>query len=727
MKGQMRKYITILLTLSLIFVKTEYSFGQKMKLDVAQKFYDEFDFKSALEVYKDILSTEKHAADTTALALAGDCNMKLGNFAEAEALFQKLAVVQAKNTDNLHALANAQKIQGKYYDAVQTYKSILTINPNDAVAKEYSKMPDFENKLKRDSTIYKISNSKINSEASDFAPGFFTNGKLIFASSRGQGAGSSRSYIWNNQPYLNNYICTINADSSLSNESVLGNDINSRYHEGTMTYHPGTNTIYFTRNNVLNGNVSKSKDGHLYLGIYIAKATTDGNVSEMEAFEYNDKNFSVQHPTLNTAGDRIYFSSNRPGGKGGMDIWYCDKKDEKWQEPKNLNAVNSSGDDVFPFISNDSTLYFSSNGHLGLGGLDMFSAVLKGDTNVVNLGYPANTRYDDFSAILFNNESVGYFCSNRPGGKGDDDIYYFQIAPPDSINIKGQVVDIATMLPIKNALVTITNSDGSVVQALTDNDGNYTMMAPYKKVVNLSAEKKDYDNSSVELATNPRSTEYTAPVIQMKKIDFFAFGTVVYDLDGSPASGALVKIKDPNGAVLDSLRTAEDGTYKITLEEGKNYTLEVSKKDYVLLAKEITTIGASVKGIHNDFRLYKLEKGTVVRLDNIYYDYGKSDIRPDAAQELNKLVRILKDNPTMKIELSSHSDSRGGDSYNLKLSDARAKSAVKYIISQGIDADRLIGKGYGETMILNRCTNGVDCSEEEHQFNRRTEFKILEI
>lgn len=723
----MKKILIILLAVSSFILETEQTFGQKMKMDVAQKFYDAFDFKSALVVYEDVLSNEKYASDTLALELAADCNSKLYNFPAAESYLQKLALVQPKNIRNLHLLANIQKVQGKYAEAVATYKAILLISPNDETALLYSEMPDFAYKLKQDSTIYRIQNAAINSESSDFAPGFFTNGKLIFASSRGEGAGSSRSYIWNDQPYLNNYICEIKADSSLANESVLGNDINSRYHEGTITYSPAENMIYFTRNNVINGNVNKAKDGRLYLGVFGAKAQPNGSVDDLEKFPFNNKEYSVQHPSLNKLATRMYFSSNRPGGKGGMDIWYSDKKDNAWQEPVNVAAVNSMGDEVFPFISNDSTLYFSSNGHLGLGGLDLYYAVLKNDTNVVNLGYPANTRYDDFALILYPSETNGYFCSNRPGGKGDDDIYIFQIAPPDSITIKGQVVDIATLLPLKNVLVTITNDDGSVVQALTDENGMYTLTSPYKKSISIGAEKKDYDNAMVEMPTNPRSTEYTAPVLEMKKVDFFATGNVVYDIDGSPASGASVKLKDPNGAVLDSLTTAADGSYKFILEENKNYIIEVSKKDYILLAKDITTIGASVKAIKNDFRLYKLEKGTIVRLDNIYYDYGKSDIRADAATELNKLVRILKDNPSMKIELSSHSDSRGGDAYNLKLSDARAKSAVKYIISQGIEIDRLVGKGYGETQILNKCTNGVECTDEEHQFNRRTEFKILEI
>jgi outer membrane protein OmpA-like peptidoglycan-associated protein len=286
---------------------------------------------------------------------------------------------------------------------------------------------------------------------------------------------------------------------------------------------------------------------------------------------------------------------------------------------------------------------------------------------------------------------------------------------------------VVSLKPLGNALVTITNDDESVVQTFTDKDGNYTITAPYKPVVKIDGEKKDYEQGSAELTTNPRLTDYVAPPIMLKKVDFLAIGKVLYDADGTPAAGATMRLRDEKGNQLDSLIVGADGTYKFSLEENKKYILEAYKDEYVLLTKDASTINAASKVITTDFRLFKLEKGTVVRLDNIYYDYGKSDIRSDAAIELNKLVRILQDNPTMKIELSSHSDSRGGDAYNLKLSDARAKSAVKYIISQGIDASRLVGKGYGETQLLNRCVNDVKCSDEEHQFNRRTEFKILEI
>ncbi len=721
------RYSLIILLLALCCFSQE-SYAQKAKLKVAQTYYDQFDFKTAIEIYRDILSNPKFENDTTTLRLAADCEFKLAQFAQAEALLTRLNALPTANTEDMHRLADVYKIQGKYLEAVDTYRKILLKNPKDEIALEYSETPDFANKLRKDSTMYELKNSEINSASCDFAPGFFVNGKLIFSSSRGLGVGARRNYNWNEQPYLNNYLASIGSDSSLSNVVVMGSDINSRYHEGTVTYSPSDNLLYFTRNNLLNGNVKKSKDGRLYLGIYYGETSSGGNVSDLKPFPFNNKEYTLQHPTLTSSGKKMFFSSNKPGGFGGMDLYFSIKENDAWQEPKNMGEkINSPGDDVFPFIINDSTLYFSSNGRLGLGGLDIFYVQLNGDTVVQNLGYPANSAYDDFGLVFFPNEITGYLVSNRPGGKGDDDIYEFRISPPDFINIKGRVVDAATLIPLKNALVTITNQDGSVVQALTDDQGIYTLTAPYKSFVKIEGEKKDYENGNVELATNPRSTDYTASDIVLKKVSFLATGKVVYDVDGSPAPGAIVRLRDKTGMQLDSCYVKEDGSYKLALEDNKEYILEAYKKDYVLLTKDVSSKSNGQRFVNTDFRLFKLEKGTVVRLDNIYYDYGKSDIRSDAAQELNKLVRILQDNPTMKIELSSHTDARGGDAYNLKLSDARAASAVKYINSQGIDASRLVAKGYGETKLLNRCANNVQCSDEEHQFNRRTEFKILDI
>ena len=366
--------------------------AQKAKLKVAAGFYDTFDFRSAADVYNDILSSPKYANDTTTLRLAADCEVKLGRFENAEKHLTRLAALPSASVADLHSLADVYKIQGKYQDAVDVYNRITVINPSDPVASRYAEMPDFANRLKKDSTMFTIKNSSVNSATSDFAVGFYTSGKVIFSSSRGLGVGAGRSYIWNDQPYLNNYEAGIQKDSSLASPSVMGTDINTRFHEGTVSYSPSDNMLYFTRNNVLKGNVLKSKEGKLLLGIYMGKAE-GGTLDDLTSFPFNNKEYTLQHPTLSTNGKRIYFASNMPGTLGGMDIFYCERNGDTWRDPVNMGSlINTKGDEVFPFISNDTTLYFSSNGHLGLGGLDQYFIKLEVGAIPENLGYPVNSR-----------------------------------------------------------------------------------------------------------------------------------------------------------------------------------------------------------------------------------------------------------------------------------------------------------------------------------------------
>jgi len=424
----------------------------------------------------------------------------------------------------------------------------------------------------------------------------------------------------------------------------------------------------------------------------------------------------------------MYFTSDQPGGSGGSDIYYCDRAGTSWGLPINAGKkINTSGDEMFPFLVGDSMLYFSSTGHLGLGGLDIFYTNPLDTVPVKNIGYPANSHFDDFALICFPTETKGYISSNRAGGKGDDDIYEFDLHPVDTVLVSGVVVDMETLKPLAGVLVTIPTDDGSVIQVLTDENGNYNIKAPYKAEITVEGTKQNYIPGTISGKTDPRSAYLEHMDMKLQKMDYMASGKVLYAENNAPAVGALVMLYElVNGDTVkvDSVIIGKTGTYMFPLIKNKTFLLVASKEEYARQTDSFSTTDPNAKIHSHDFKLFKAKVGEVVRLDNIYYDYKKWDIRPDAGLELNKLVQILKDNPTMKIELGSHSDSRGSDQYNLDLSDKRAKSAAAYIISQGISGDRLYGKGYGESLILNRCKNGVECSDEEHQFNRRTEFKI---
>jgi outer membrane protein OmpA-like peptidoglycan-associated protein/tetratricopeptide (TPR) repeat protein len=725
----MKKYRYFIVSIAVLMLIPQFAISQRSKMTLAEKFYQSFEYRTAAGIYRDVLSNAKYANDTIALRRIADCERKLGNLVSAEGYYKQLLKQNNANKEDMRALAEVLKFQAKYSEAVEIYQKTLEKFPDDDIAKRYVENPNFANEILRDSAIYTIINSPVNSSECDFGPGIFASGKIVFSSARNPEQKDERIYTRNEQPYLNVYMASLGADSTLQGAEKMSDKINSRYHEGTMTYDPGNNLMYLTRNNYVRGAVQKSKTGRTNLGIYVTKYES-GEMSwgNLEKFPHNNKEYNVGHPALNSTGTKMYFTSDMPGGAGGTDLYYCEKEGEKWGSPKNMGPkYNTSGDEMFPFVIGDTTLYFSSTGHVGLGGLDVFYTSMNDDLPVRNMGYPANSHFDDFSLVSFPDELVGYLGSNRAGGKGDDDIYIFKLHPVDSILVSGLVTDALTLEPIANAIVSVPTDDGTIVQVKTDSQGRYIMKAPYKSEILLEANKQGYRPGQVTRKANARTTTMENMNIAMEKIDYMANGKVLYEENDAPATGALVRLFELSAQdtlFVDSVLIGSLGTYNFYLEKNKNYLLEATKQDYARQTHRISTNDPNNKVHTHDFRLFKAKVGEVVRLDNIYYDYKKWDIRPDAAKELNKLVQILIDNPTMKIELGSHSDARGSDQYNLDLSDKRAKSAAAYIISQGIAADRLYGKGYGESLILNHCKNDVKCTDEEHQYNRRTEFKI---
>lgn len=725
----MNKKIFQLLATALLMLAANSAQSQKAKIKLAENFFQSYDYKMAGNIYRDVLSSAKYANDSTALRRAAECDIKIGNFVSAEGYYKQIIKLNIAKLEDLRALAEVLKYQRKYSEALQVYQDIKTRYPNDDVAKRYLEAVEYPNSIMRDSAVYTIMNSAINSASSDFAPSFFINDKLIFSSARGSLAKDQRIYSRTEQPYLNVYQSSISPEKKLGGDEMIKGIINSRYHEGTFTYSPGSNTLFLTRNNFYNGTVEKAANGKINLGIYYAKYNaTEGEWADLAKFPHNNKEYNIGHPTLSPSGNRIYFVSDMPGGKGGTDIYYCDKQGESWGTPQNAGEkINTSADEMFPFMAADSLMYFSSNGHLSLGGLDIFYTNPFDDKAVANAGYPMNTHADDFSVICYSDEINGFFCSNRMKGKGDDDIYEYILQPVDTLLVSGVVTDAETMLPLANVTITVPTDDGSLIQVMTDAQGRYLIKAPYKKEVVVEGNLKSYQPGKATGKANPRSAYLENVDMKMQKIDYMVNGRVIYDDNNSAAEGAMVRLYEiaaNDTTFIDSVIIGKTGNYQFNLEKVRRYLLIATKEEYARQTHGFET-NDPVNKIHtHDFKLFKAKVGEVVRLDNIYYDYKKWDIRPDAAKELDKLVQILRDNPTMKIELGSHSDARGSDQYNLDLSDKRAKSAASYIVSQGISADRLYGKGYGEKLILNHCKNDVQCTEEEHQFNRRTEFKI---
>ncbi|WP_247233137.1 OmpA family protein [Telluribacter sp. SYSU D00476] len=509
----------------------------------------------------------------------------------------------------------------------------------------------------------KLENLPVNTPGSEFSSAILGNELLVSASKK------EKVYKNNGQPMLGLYKIKIGEAPSesggsptLFSSNIFAEDAN----ESSPTFTPDGKTMVFAR-----GNSGKRK-GTMNVDLYLSRLV-DGQWSEPRYLPINDSLAWDGSPAFSRDGKTLYFASDRAGGAGGADIYRTNMDASgRFSKPVNMGKdINTAGDDMFPYVAPDGKLYFASDGHPGLGKLDLFVATRsQGVISVENLGVPFNTPQDDFGLVFHEGTDSGFFTSNREGGKGDDDIYFF------------------------------------------------------------SAPTEDQPDTTVIAQNDPTRING-----QLKVVRYFLAGDVLSNTPrANPIDSATVRIlADSADVELGRLVTNERGTFgTYRLEEGKDYVLLVERRGYISRRTPFSMDGRSIPPIFLNkvvtdttyrvtVRLDSLELNKTFVLENIYYDLNKYNIRPDAAQELDKLVEVLRDNPTMKIELSSHTDARATDAYNMTLSQQRAESAVNYIVSRGIDAGRLTARGYGERQLIVQNAR----TEEEHQRNRRTEFKIL--
>lgn len=650
-----------ILLLALILVNLSLS----AQISRGDKMYANFNYPEAVKSYKHALKESSEKEEYLSLRIAESYRL-MGDYANAEGWYAK--VVNTKGVDPVILFYYGKMLEsnGKYEEAREWFVKYVERLPKDSRAREYK---DFSAEkvadLLEDKGKYEVTNAgEANSMYDDFSPAYFGH-KIIFASNRPNTLMTDRKHVWNDMPFIDLYVADQQDDHHLIDANPLP-EFNGNWHEGPVVFTSDLSRIYFTRNASRGNNLLKGMNNTTNLMIYTARRTTETDGREMwskpEALDFNSVEYSCQHPALSADGQKMYFASDQPGGHGGMDIYVTEKTVLGWSKPQNLGpAVNTSGDEVFPFISRSGDIYFASNGHLGVGGLDVFKAraVKDGFARPQNLGAPLNDLKDDFGLVLNESEEGGYFSSNREGGSGRDDIYYVKILEkeeeeemeeeviPRSSQLEIFVYDVVTGKGLKEAVVNLFDARGKLIDAVqTDDMGLYT------------ADRHQYVGELRFIASYP---EYASvrKVINMETLP----------------------------------------------EENARIDLPLSKD----LGK-VTTIN-----------------GKAININPIYFDYDKANIRSDAAVELNKIIRIMEDNPTMVIEVASHTDSRGNNAYNEDLSQRRARSSREYIINHGIALSRIYGQGYGETQLTNECEDGVECSEAKHQLNRRTEFRIVKF
>lgn len=736
----------ILVPLILTVFSVSISFGQlAVKVKLANQLFTKYAYIDAIPFYEDLAS--KDGKNALYLSRLGDCYRLTGNSEKAEKVYSKLVALEHANAVNFYYYAQMLDENEKYSDAQKYYN--LYKEKNGADTRSERKTSSKTTDLFKDSASYSIKNSSFNSAYADLALFPISDSSFLFASNRPNEKSVKHTYVWNNQPFLDLYTIRKTPGDSFGTPKSLPGEMNSPYHEGPIFFEKNSNTFYVTRNNINDKKIQKSSDGVNKLKIYMVNI--DGTASKsFTDFEYNNNEYSVGHAAVSPDGQKLYFSSDKPGGFGLADLYVCSKENENWGKPENLgNTINTEGNEIFPFMAEDGKLYFSSEGHYGLGGLDIYFADLsKGDNiKVINPGYPLNSSKDDFSFYISEDNKHGNFSSNRNGGKGDDDIYEFTVLKKEYF-LSGIARDKETGVTLTNAQISLTDETGNIIAEInTDNGGNYNFEIEAGKLYLLLGKKENYiaENLTVSLVNSSSETKINADINLEKDPGLSLYGLILDKIANTPLMNVKISIFD-NLTNFDivHLETPASGDFRMILSDKKihdklNYNIKIEKEGY--LAKTVTFISEITKTgeikLHEalDIALDKIEVGAdigkIIDIRPIYFDLGQWNIRKDATSELDKIVKVMNENPEMEIELGSHTDCRSTASYNLSLSDKRAKASAAYVKKNISKPERIKGKGYGESQLVNKCEcesdKKVPCTDEEHQMNRRTEFKVLKM
>lgn len=628
--------------------------AQKNYLEEADHaLYQEGKYFDAIEMYKKAYAKEKGRDVKAEIIYKIAESYRLSDQPEqAEVWYDKAIIARYNEPLAYYYLGEMKKENGKYDEAIVQFNKFIAEMPGDPRGPKGIESAKEAQAWMDNPTMYVVEPMTIvNSEGYDFSPTFASkdNDELIFTSLREESTGNGVSAV-TGQSFADLYISQRDRKGKWSQPVLLeGEGLNTENEEGSATMNERKNTLYFTRCLV-------DKKGYYGCKIYTAKKMGN-SYGQIEALPIGNDSVKMGHPALLAGDEVMIFSSDREGGFGGKDLWYVKmiSRSKGWSEPINLGSeINTKGNEMFPYVREDGTLYFASDGLPGMGGLDIFKAESLGENkwgNPTNMKAPINSNANDFGLIFDGTNNRGFFTSSREGGKGEDDIWMFS-EPPLVFELVGLVKDLETGEPLVAATVTLVGTDGTSAEMETDATGTFEFK----------------DNAGV-------------PYI------------------------------NPN----------------------TSYSIMVSKPGYLNAKGNESTVGIEEsKRFAQTYELQPVAKDKVIKLPDILYEFNSAALTPQAKDSLNDLYNTLVDNPNITIELLSHTDSRGGDKYNLNLSQKRAESAVEYLVSRGIAKDRMVAKGYGENRLLitDAEINKLATEEEReaaHQLNRRTEFRILSM
>ena len=601
--------------------------AQNQYTKVADKLFDRYEYVDAAKEYLKLAESSK--ADNYVYKQLAESYYNVFNTKEAVKWFAKV-VEQKQDAETYYKYAQMLKAEGNFKEADKQMQQFAQLQPNDQRAKSFLSKPNYLPELKGQSKLYDVTKSDISSDKSDFGAVLTNDNNFYFSSARNT---SRRNNGWNEEPYLDIYKATYNANGTIS-DALAVESLNTKWHDGPVSITKDGTTIYYGSESFNEKEYVKDKEKKAKFGkIFLYKASKEGDKwGNIKPLPFNNKEFSVRNPSISKDGKTLYFSSNMPGGFGGEDIWKVSVNGDEFGTPENLGAkVNTEANESFPFVTDENVLFFSSNGKTGFGGLDVFMMDLNKGTNPINVGEPVNTSKDDFAFTFNSAKKVGFFSSNRDG--------------VDNIYKADPVCNVQVLVKVKDA------KSGMAIDGAT---------------VVLVDEKQKTVSNQTTLANGESSTGvlcYTSYSAQVSKQGY------------------------------------ESGVFEVAKAENSQVVVEALLNPIMPIITEREVI-----------------------LQPIYFEFNKSNITAEGAAELDKLVAVMNEYPTMVIFAKSHTDSRGSDKYNINLSDRRAKSTVQYLISKGISKERISGQGFGEIEPKVPCK---PCTEQEHAQNRRSEFLIV--
>jgi len=692
--------------------------------------FSRFNYEAAAERYKDIV--DRDPSKVEAKERLADCYRLMNNTVDAEFWYGQLAALPNPKAEHVYYYAYFQKCNGKMDSAVMSYNNYLNMMPGDARAMENANSLNKLKALQEMNPAFQVNTTTINTKAAEYSPAYF-NGGVAFVSNRGKAGVVRRTDNWTHKRFYDLYVAPSAGENVLGTPKKLkGCQPNRKFHESSATFTADFKEMYFTRSNYNGVATVKSADDIVKLKIMHASLNTTKNKwVNLGDLPFDNSEYNVAHPTLSKDGNKLFFVSDMPGGNGETDIYVSTKENGVWSAPVNLGTdINTAGMEMFPFIADDGTLYFASDGHLGLGGLDVFSASYSNGkwSKPTNLGAPINSNKDDFGYIMTADGKNGYFTSNRDGGMGDDDIYSFTRNPQQCII--ATVVDAKTGASIEGAKVEMINQ----ADQMSDANGvvKFCPVSP-NKTYQLTGTKTGYRKGQVD-ANVPASGDAQVK-LPLRKIENIDLTVEVTEAGKGLMSGAQIVLKDVKSGRTFPCTTGKEGACIYGLQPDREYEVTVTaaspnpKCSYGSVTRKVSTMGMKAPStLTQNIELKLLCEEQIVEIPDIYYDLNKYNIRPDAAIQLDKVVQVMRDYPNMVIELRSHTDCRASLNYNMTLSQNRATAAVNYIVLKGIEKSRMIAKGYGPSIpkiVCDPCKTG--CTEAQHQMNRRTEFKVVRL